>query len=442
MAIHLRTPLPGPESRRLMADRQKHVARGPFHTTPLFAASAKGATITDVDGNQLLDFASGIGVVNVGHAPKEVVDAITQQAAAFLHTSYNVVAYESYARVAEQLNRLVPGSWEKKTFLANSGAEAVENAIKIARAHTKRNAVVCFEHAYHGRTYMAMAATAKVKPYKHGFGPFPSEVYRAPFPYAYRWPGSSDPDTVARECFAAFTRFVESEVGPTNVACVILEPVLGEGGFVPCPPAFFQKLREFCTTHGIVLIADEVQTGFGRTGTLFACEQLGAAPDLLVSAKGIAAGLPLSAVTGRADIMDAPSEGGIGGTYCGNPVACAAALAVFGLFADGKLLANANRIATTLTTRMKTWKDLNPAVGEVRGLGPMRAVEFVKDPKTKEPHGQLAKDLIRYGYERGLVLMNAGTYGNVLRLLIPLCATAEELNEGLSVIENGLKELR
>jgi 4-aminobutyrate aminotransferase / (S)-3-amino-2-methylpropionate transaminase / 5-aminovalerate transaminase len=440
--IRLRTPIPGPESRRLMDERRKHVARGPFHTTPIFAKSAKGSYIEDVDGNQILDFASGIGVTNCGHAPASVVQAIETQLKQFLHTSYNVVAYEGYGLVAEKLNAAVPGAWEKKTFLANSGAEAVENAIKIARAHTKRQAVVCFEHAYHGRTYMAMAATAKVKPYKLGFGPFPSEVYRAPFPYPYRWPTTSSPDLVAEECFAAFTRFVDAEVGATSVACVIVEPVLGEGGFIPCPPAFFQKLREYCTQTGIVLIADEVQTGFGRTGTMFACEQLGAAPDLLVSAKGIAAGLPLSAVTGRADIMDAPSEGGIGGTYCGNPVSCASALAVFELFADGKLLANARKIGQALEARMAKWGDLNSAVGEVRGLGPMRAVELVKDRKTKEPNPALAKDLIRYGYERGLVLMNAGTYGNVLRLLVPLCATPEELNEGLSLIEQGLRDLR
>ncbi len=440
--IKLRTKLPGPESVRLMEIRRKHVARGPFHTTPIFAKSAKGAFIEDVDGNQILDFASGIGVTNVGHTPASVVSAIETQAKKFLHTSYNVVAYEAYGQVCEKLNRAVPGTWEKKTFLANSGAEAVENAIKIARSFTKRQSVVCFEHAYHGRTYMAMAATAKTKPYKLGFGPFPSEVYRAPYPYAYRWPTTSDSEKVAAECFDHFTRFIDAEVNATTVACVILEPVLGEGGFVPCPPAFFQKLRHYCTQNGIVLIADEVQTGFGRTGTMFATEQLGAAADIVVSAKGIAAGLPLSAVTGRADIMDAPTEGGIGGTYCGNPISCASSLAVFELFADGKLLENAKQIGATLQNRMAKWPELNASVGDVRGLGPMRAVEFVKDRKTKEPNPALAKDLIRYGYERGLVLMNAGTFGNVLRLLVPLCATQDELNEGLSLIEAGLRELR
>ena len=277
-------------------------------------------------------------------------------------------------------------------------------------------------------------------PYKAGLGPAAPEIYRMPFPYAYRWPTAGG--DVATECFDAFVRFIDSEVGSTSVACVILEPVLGEGGFVPCPPLFFQKLRQYCTQTGIVLIADEVQTGFGRTGSLFACEQLGAAPDLTVCAKGIAAGLPLSAVTGRADIMDAPSEGGIGGTFSGNPVACAAALAVFEMFRDGKLLQNARRIGDAIESRMAKWKDLNPSVGEVRGLGPMRAVEFVKDRKTKEPNPALARDLIRYGYEHGLVLMNAGTFGNVLRLLVPLCASTDELNEGLTVIEAGLKELR
>lgn len=442
--IKLSTTLPGPESVRLMEIRRKHVARGPFHSTPLFAKSACGAQIEDVDGNRLLDFTCGIGVTNVGHAPPSVVSAVESQAKKFLHTSFNVVAYESYTNVCERLNRSVPGAWEKKSFLVNSGAEAVENAIKIARAFTGRQAVVCFEHAYHGRTYMAMATTAKVAPYKRGFAPFPAEVYRAPFPYCYRWPTTSDPEKVSEECFDAFVRMVESEVGASAVACVIIEPVLGEGGFVPCPPAFFSRLRDYCTKHGIVLIADEVQTGFGRTGTLFAVEQLGAAPDLLVSAKGLAAGLPLSAVTGRADIMDAPCEGGIGGTFSGNPVACAAALAVFDLFAadGGALLERAAELGKMLEARMAGWKELNPAVGDVRGVGPMRAVEFVRCRASKAPHPTLAKELVKYGYERGLVLLNAGTFGNVLRLLLPLCIKPEEVDEGLKIIEAGLRALQ
>ena len=441
MKIEIKTEIPGPKSRELMELRNTHVARGPFHTTPIFAASAQDSFITDVDGNCYLDFAAGIGVMNVGHSQAGVVSAVTEQVEKFTHTSFNVVAYEGYVRLCQKLNQALPGDFAKKSFLSNSGAEAVENAIKIARTFTKRQAVVCFSHAYHGRTYMAMTLTAKAAPYKLGFGPFNSDVYRAPFPYCYRWPTGSDETKVSNECFAEFARQVQSEIGADQVAAVIIEPVLGEGGFVPAPKLFLQKLREFCTQNGIVLIFDEVQTGFGRTGTLFASQQLGVAPDMTTSAKGLGAGLPISAVIGRADIMDAPGSGGIGGTYSGSPLACASALAVFDLFADGKLLAHANSIGDHLSKRMEHWQERFPNIGDTRGLGPMRAIELVKDRVSKEPLPQAAKDLIKYGYEHGLIIMNAGTFGNVLRFLVPLCTTLDQLDQGLLVVEAGLEKV-
>jgi 4-aminobutyrate aminotransferase/(S)-3-amino-2-methylpropionate transaminase len=442
MHIRIQTQVPGPKSRELMALRDRFVARGPFHSTPVFMASAQGAVIEDVDGNRFIDFAAGIGVVNVGHAPQTVVRAVAEQAARCLHAGFNVTPYEGYVRVCQRLCALAPGSRAKKALLVNSGSEAVENAVKIARAATKRQAVVCFDHAFHGRTYMAMTLTAKVKPYKTGFAPFNPEVYRVPFPYLYRWPGSSDPERVSRECFQRFTDIVSSQIGPDQVAAVIIEPVLGEGGFVPAPKAFLHMLQGYCREHGIVLIADEVQTGFGRTGTLFACEQIGIEPDLMTLAKGLGAGLPIAAVVGRAEIMDAPVVGGIGGTYGGNPAACAAALAVLDLFEDGALLARARAIARTLEARFADWQGRFPLIGDARGVGPMRALEFVRDRATKEPHREAAAGLVRYCCEHGVIALTAGTYGNVVRLLMPLCISDEQLEEGLAVMEAGLQDMK
>ncbi len=436
--INLKTSIPGPKSLALMERRKKAVARGPFHTTPIFVDTAQGVWITDVDGNKLLDFSSGIGVVNVGHSPELVVNAAKNQLTRFIHTSFNVVAYENYIAVCEQLNQSMPGAFEKKSFLANSGAEAVENAIKIARSATARQAIVCFQHAYHGRTYMAMSLTAKAKPYKYGFAPFNSEVYRAPFPYAYRWPTTSQPEKVAEECFEEFKNLVHSEIGVSKLAAVIIEPVLGEGGFIPAPPLFLSLLRNFCSENGIVLIFDEIQCGFGRTGTLFASEKLGVTPDLLVSAKGIAAGLPLSAVTGKAEIMDAPPEGGIGGTFGGNPVACAAALAVFQEWNKGELQQNAKMIEKILTEKTESWLKDFAIVGDSRGLGPMRAIELVKDRQTKEPNPEAVKKILKFSYEKGLILMNAGTFGNVIRFLPPLGIKESELILGLKIVEEAI----
>lgn len=441
MSIRLKTQVPGPKSKELMARRVRYVARGPFHSTPVFMARAEGAVIEDVDGNRFLDFAAGIGVVNVGHAPASVVKAVQDAAARGLHAGFNVTPYEGYVELARRLCDATPGVHPKKALLVNSGAEAVENAVKIARAFTGRQAVLCFDHAFHGRTYMAMSLTSKVKPYKTGFGPFNAEVYRVPFPYAYRWPGASDPERVAAECFARLEDVVASQIGAANIAAVIIEPVLGEGGFVPAPKAFMRKLREYCTAHGIVLVADEIQSGFGRTGTLFACEQFDIVPDLMTLAKGLGAGLPIAAVVGRDDIMDAPIEGGVGGTYGGNPVACAAALAVMDLFKDGSLLAHARELGATLESTLSGWRERFPTIGDARGLGPMRGIEFVRDRATKEPFREAAAQLARHCYEHGVIVLTAGTYGNVLRLLPPLVITADELKEGLGVMEAGLSKI-
>ena len=453
-SIDLVCPVPGPRSRAIFAERIRHVAPGPFHTTPIVAEKAEGATITDVDGNTYLDFACGIGVANLGHGEPSVVAAVKAQADKFFHTSINVVAYEGYVEVAKRLNARAPGDFAKKTFLASSGAEAVENAIKFARAYTKRQAVICFEHAFHGRTYLAMALTAKANPYKSGFGPFPPEIYRAPFPDFYRWPGVDGeapvcpgklPCSLSRcLCSEAFARFIEiaqADIGETNVAAVIIEPVTGEGGFIPVPAPFLCMLREWCDKHGVVLIFDEIQTGFGRTGTLFACQQSGVAPDLLVLAKGLANGLPLSAVVGKAEVIDAVGVGGVGGTYAGNPVACAAALAVMDKFDDPKTLEHARKLGRLLEDRLKSWFKQFPRIGQVRGLGPMRAMELVKDRTTKEPDKPAAAALVKHNYENGLITLSCGTHGNVLRFLIPLIATEEQLNEGLDVIEVGLAKL-
>ena len=432
-SIVLNTAIPGPKSVALMARRKAAVARGPFHATPIFVESARGALIRDVDGNTLIDLAAGIGVVNVGHTAESVVAAVREQAGKLLHGSFNTTPYENYVRLCERLNAVTPGDFPKKSFLANSGAEAVENAVKIARAYTNRPAVICFEHAFHGRTYMAMTLTAKFKPYKTGFAPFCSDVYRAPFPYPYRGVTSRD----------AFAEFVEAAkaAGPEQIAAVVIEPVLGEGGFIPAPPEFLKNLREYCTKHGVVLIADEIQSGFGRTGALFASELLGFVPDLLLTAKGLGGGLPISAVTGRAEMMDAPVEGGIGGTFGGNPVAVAAALAVLDIFEDGKLMEHARKLGETIGKTLSAWKEKYPVIGDVRGLGPMMAFELVKDA-SKEAFPDGAKQLVKYCYEHGVVVLSAGTYGNCVRLLPPLAIEEGQLAEALDIMKSGLEELR
>ncbi|KTD52272.1 4-aminobutyrate aminotransferase [Legionella quinlivanii] len=434
--IRIKTSIPGPRSLQLMEERREHVARGPFHATPVFVERAKGSFVEDVDGNVFLDFSSGIGVVNTGHCPDSLVKAVKQQSEKFMHTSFNILPYEGYIRVCEKLNHHVPGEFKKKSLLLNSGAEAVENAVKIARAYSGKQAIICFDHAYHGRTYMAMALTAKNKPYKHGFGPFLSEVHRAPFPYEYRWCGQH----CSEEAFEDFVELVNFRVGLENVAAVILEPVLGEGGFLQFPASYLSKLREFCTANQIILIADEIQSGFGRTGKLFAMDTLGVMADLTVTAKGLGGGTVIAAVTGRSEMMDAAMEGGLGGTFGGNPLSCAAALEVFKLFEEGNILANVAALAAVLEQRLGEFKEKYPIVGDVRGLGVMRAIELVKDKAGKLPDKEATALLARFCLERGLVVLGCGTYGNVIRLLMPLTTQVSDLEIGLSIIEEGLEE--
>jgi 4-aminobutyrate aminotransferase/(S)-3-amino-2-methylpropionate transaminase len=440
-AIRLKTEVPGPRSRELMARRVAAIPRGPYNVTPIFVKEARGARLLDVDGNELLDFAGGIGCVNVGHADPAVVEAARAQLGALTHGCFHVTPHEGYVRLAERLNALVPGAFPKKTMLANSGAEAVENAVKIARAATGRPAVIAFEDGFHGRTLLALTLTSKVHPYKAGFGPFAPEVYRAPYPYAYRWPNAPSPSACATACLHALEDLFKRHVAAESVAAVIVEPVLGEGGFVVAPPEWLRGVRALTERHGILLIADEVQTGFGRTGRLWAVEHAGVVPDLLIAAKSLAGGLPLSSITGRAEIMDAAGPGGLGGTFGGNPVSVAAALAVLDEMETGALFARAEAIGRAFERRAERWRERFPLVGDVRGLGAMRAIELVKDRTTKEPAKEATTAVSEACYRRGLVTITAGTYGNVIRTLMPLVITDEEVEEGLDVMEAALAEV-
>ena len=437
--IQLRTEIPGPKSNALAERRSAAVPRGLSHGTPIYVAKAEDAFLEDVDGNRYLDFAGGIGCVNVGHRQEPVVSAIREQLDRFLHTCVQVTPYENYVRLAERMNEVTPGRHPKKTLLGNTGAEAVENAVKIARAHTGRSGIIAFEDAFHGRTMMTLALTSKTHPYKAGFAPFPGDVYRIPYAYCYRcsyhltYPSCDL--FCARHLEDTFKRVVASE----DVAAVIAEPVLGEGGFVAPPPEFFKILIEICHKHGVLFIADEVQSGFGRTGRLFASEHYGIEPDLLVTAKSLGGGLPLAAVTGRAEIMDAPGPGGLGGTFAGNPLSCAAALAVLDLFQGKNLLDRAQALGNQFQKRGREWQKKFPIVGDVRGLGGMRAIELVKSPQARQPASDETKQVGKYCYEHGLITLSAGSYGNVIRVLVPLIATDEQMSEGLDVLEAALQ---
>ena len=442
--IHLQTEIPGPQSRALLARRLQAVPRGVPAVTPIAVAHAQGAVITDVDGNRLIDFAGGIGVANVGHRHPEVLEAVRLQLDRFAHVCFPVSTYEPYVAVAERLNRITPGDHPKRTFLLNSGAEAVENAIKVARHFTGRQAIVCFEHGFHGRTNLAMALTSKVMPYKKGFGPFAPEVYRVPFPYCYRCERTrdqADGRTIASCCMASRERLDEifaSTIDPDSVAAIIMELELGEGGFIPAPYEFVDALASFARDHGMLFIADEIQTGFGRTGKLFASEHYGLVPDIIVTAKSLAGGLPLAAVTGRADVLEAPQVGGLGGTYGGNPVACAAALAVLDAMETEGIPLRAARMGDRIRARFCQWAALHPCVGDVRGLGAMIAMELVTDRATKVPDKALTQRLLGAALERGLILLSAGTYGNTVRVLAPLTTPDEVVQEGLDVMEQAL----
>lgn len=436
---HLATAIPGPKSQALIDRKGTAVARGVGNTMPVYAVRAGGGIVEDVDGNRLIDLGSGIAVTTVGNSAPKVVEAVRAQVSDFTHTCFMVTPYEGYVAVCEHLNRLTPVRGEKRSALFNSGSEAVENAIKIARSHTHKPAVVAFDHAYHGRTNLTMALTAKVMPYKHGFGPFAPEIYRAPLSYPFRDAEfgkelATDGELAAERAL----NVIDKQIGADNLAAVIIEPIQGEGGFIVPADGFLPTLLDWCRSNDVVFIADEVQTGFARTGAMFACEHEGIDPDLIVTAKGIAGGLPLSAVTGRAEIMDSPHVSGLGGTYGGNPIACAAALATIETIESEGLVARAQQIEQLMKDRLGRLQAEDDRIGDVRGRGAMIAIELVK-AGTTEPDADLTKALCAGAHAAGVIVLSCGTYGNVVRFLPPLTIGDDLLNEGLDVLEEVLR---
>jgi len=420
----------------LLARRERAVARGVSNILPVFITAAGGGVLVDADGNSLIDFGSGIAVVSVGNSAPRVAERVREQAARFTHTCFMVTPYEGYVAVCEELARRTPGGHEKRSALFNSGAEAVENAVKIARHYTHRQAIITFDHAYHGRTNLTMALTAKNMPYKDKFGPFAGEIYRMPMAYPLRWPGG--PGQCAKEALDVISTLIHTQVGEDNVAALIIEPIQGEGGFVVPPDGFLPGLADFCRQHGILLIADEIQTGFCRTGDWFACEHEGVVPDMVTTAKGIAGGLPLAAVTGRTEIMDSVHAGGLGGTYGGNPVACAAAVESLKAISDPDFLARAVEVGERIQARLNEMASRHPSIGEVRGIGPMAAIELVKDRETREPGAEIAAAAVAAALDRGLVILKTGIYDNVIRILVPIAAPEEDLEAGLDRLEESL----
>lgn len=430
------TAIPGPKSLELQNRRTATVAAGVGSVMPVFAARASGGVVEDVDGNSFIDFGSGIAVTSVGSSAEAVVRRATAQLADFTHTCFMVTPYEGYVEVCEQLAELTPGDHAKKSALFNSGAEAVENAVKIARSYTKRQAVVVFDHGYHGRTNLTMALTSKNMPYKNGFGPFAPEIYRVPVAYGYRWP--TGPENAGAEASAQAIDEISKQVGAENVAAIVIEPLLGEGGFIEPAKGFLPAIAKFAKDNGIVFVADEIQSGFCRTGQWFACEDEGVVPDLITTAKGIAGGLPLAAVTGRAEIMDAPHSGGLGGTYGGNPVACAAALGAIETMRELDLVSKARRIEEIMKPRLMEMAEKFDVIGDVRGRGAMLALELVKDRDTKEPNPEATAALAKACHVEGLLVLTTGTYSNVLRFLPPLVIGEDLLTEGLDILEQAL----
>jgi 4-aminobutyrate aminotransferase / (S)-3-amino-2-methylpropionate transaminase / 5-aminovalerate transaminase len=431
-AIDLRTAIPGPRSQEILARKQAAVADPLSISVPIVVESARGVTVTDVDGNTFVDFTGGVGCLNVGHCHPHVVAAVQEQAERFLHTDFSVVPYELYVTLAERLLALTPIASESKAAFFNAGTEAVENAVKFARSYTKRPAVIAFEGAFHGRTLLSLSLTSRTRPYKAGLGPFAPEVYRVPFPNEYRGPDS-------RTALEALERAFVTHVPSEQVAAIVIESIQGEGGFVVCPQEFMVGLRGLCDEHGIVLVVDEVQTGFARTGAFFAIEHYSVEPDLITVSKSIAAGLPLSGVLGKAEIMDSPPDSAVGGTFVGNPVAQAAALAVLDVIEDERLVERATAIGETIRDRMTEWQSRFDAIGDVRGVGAMLAIELVRSRETKEPAPELASAVVRDAAERGLLLLKAGVYSNVIRVLLPLVIGDSELEEALHVWEEALE---
>jgi 4-aminobutyrate aminotransferase / (S)-3-amino-2-methylpropionate transaminase / 5-aminovalerate transaminase len=432
------TEIPGPRSVALLERRATAVSTGVSIMLPVFVERAGGGVLVDVDGNSLIDFGSGIAVVSVGNAADDVVAGVRDQVGRFTHTCFMITPYEGYVAVCEELARITPGDHDKRSALFNSGAEAVENAVKVARAYTGRQAVVAFDHAYHGRTNLTLALTAKNMPYKHTFGPFAPEIYRMPMAYPYRWP--TGPENCGPEAAAEVITTIDKQIGAENVACVLIEPIQGEGGFVVPGKGFLAALGEFCRANGIVFAADEVQTGFARTGAWFACEHEGVVPDVMAMAKGIAGGLPLAAVTGRAEIMDSVHVGGLGGTYGGNPVSCAAALGAIHAIEEQDLIASAQRIEAIMVPRLRALQERYSGIGDVRGRGAMLAVELV-EPGSTTPDPVSTQAVARACHQAGLVVLTCGTFGNVLRFLPPLVIPDALLAEGLDIIEDAFGQV-
>jgi len=436
----IKTQVPGPKTIELLEKRKQYVPKGIGNNTPIFVEKAEGALLTDVDGNVFLDFAGAIGTINAGHSPKEVVQAVQQQAEKYIHTCFHVAMYEPYVALAEKLAQMTPGNFAKKAMFANSGAEAVENAVKIARKYTGKPGIVSFTRGFHGRTLMGMSLTSKVKPYKFQMGPFAPATYKAPYPYPAHRPAGMTEEEYALYCVSKFEDFLYTEVAPEEIAAVIMEPVQGEGGFIVPPKTFVKGIYEICKKHGILFISDEIQTGFARTGEMFASTHFDIEPDLMTLSKSIAAGLPISAVVGRAEVMDAPNPGEIGGTYGGSPLGCVAALAVIEKMEREDLPGRSRVIGETIRSFFTSLKNDVPAIADVRGLGAMCAVELI-DPETKQPCKELVANLVKASYESGVIILSAGVHGNVIRFLTPLVITDEQLQEGLEIIGNILKNL-
>ena len=432
------TAIPGPKSTEALKRRTEAVSGGLGMAIPVVIERASDAILLDIDGNQIIDLGSGIGVTGVGNSAQRVVDRVIEQVQAFTHTCFTVAPYMNYIEVCEKLNAMTPGSHKKKSLLVNSGAEAVENAVKIARHFTKRPAIVVFEHSYHGRTNLTMALTAKNMPYKEGFGPFAPEVYRVPMPYSFHWVG--DQATITKDAIDMVTHKIDKEIGAHNVAAILIEPIQGEGGFIVPPKGFLPALAKYSKDNGIIFIADEVQTGFARTGHMFAVEEEGVVPDMVVTAKGIAGGLPLAAVTGRADVMDSVHASGLGGTYGGNPIACAAALGAIETMEEENLVARAQHIGEILGTSLRALAKKYPVIGEVRGRGAMQAIELV-EPGTKNPNTAAMNAVVKYCQSQGVLVLTAGTYSNVVRFLPPLVITDELLKDALSVLDDAFASL-
>jgi 4-aminobutyrate aminotransferase/(S)-3-amino-2-methylpropionate transaminase len=432
------TAIPGPKSTEALKRRTEATSGGLGMAIPVVIERASDAILLDIDGNQIIDLGSGIGVTNVGNAAQRVVDRVIEQVQAFTHTCFTVAPYMNYIEVCEKLNAMTPGSHKKKSLLVNSGAEAVENAVKIARHYTKRPAIVVFEHSYHGRTNLTMALTAKNMPYKEGFGPFAPEVYRVPMPYSFHWVG--DQATISQDAIDMVTHKIDKEIGAHNVAAILIEPIQGEGGFIVPPKGFLPALAKYSKDNGIIFIADEVQTGFARTGHMFAVEEEGVVPDMVVTAKGIAGGLPLAAVTGRADVMDSVHASGLGGTYGGNPIACAAALGAMETMEEEDLVARARHIGEILGSSLRALAKKYPVIGEVRGRGAMQAIELV-EPGTKNPNTAAMNAVVKYCQSQGVLVLTAGTYSNVVRFLPPLVITDVLLKDALSVLDDAFASL-